>query len=112
MTWLTQFERWMGYEPKRLDPLERNLLWWDKKSAWKVRDAFEGTIIFGANGSGKTSGSGETILASFMRNGFGGLVLSMKGDEWGLCCDLADATGRRGDLIRFTTQCGLLLQST
>jgi hypothetical protein len=104
MSWLTQFERWMGYEPKRLDSLECNLLWWAKKSPWKVRDAFEGTIIFGANGSGKTSGSGETILASFMRNGFGGLVLSMKGDEWQMCCDLADATGRRGDLIRFTTE--------
>jgi hypothetical protein len=104
MSWLTQFERWMGYEPKVTDPLEAPLLLWDKKSAWKVRDAFEGTIIFGANGSGKTSGSGETILASFMRNGFGGLVLSVKGDEWQTCCDLADETGRRGDLIRFTTE--------
>jgi hypothetical protein len=103
MSWLTRYEKLMGYKPKVTDPLEAPLLFWDKKSAWKVRDAFEGTIIFGANGSGKTSGSGEAILASFMRNGFGGLVLSVKGDEWKTCCELAEENGRTGDLIRFTT---------
>ncbi len=102
MNWLTRFESWVGYKPKRTDPLDEVVLFWDGRSRWTVRDAFEGTIIFGANGSGKTSGSGETILRALMKKGFGGLVLSVKGDEWGTCQQLAEETGRTADLIRFT----------
>ena len=102
MSWLTQFEKIMGLVPKRTDPLDEPVLSWDGDSVWTVRDAFEGTIIFGANGSGKTSGSGETILRALMQKGFGGLVLSVKGDEWETCQRLAEETGRTADLIRFT----------
>jgi hypothetical protein len=102
MNWLTQFERFMGMTSKPTDPLDEPVLSWDGESVWTVRDAFEGTVIFGANGSGKTSGSGETILRALMQKGFGGLVLSVKGDEWETCCKLAEETGRTADLIRFT----------
>ncbi len=50
-------------------------------NAWTIRHAVEGTQIFGGNGSGKTSGSGRTIASSFVRHGFGGLVLTAKPDD-------------------------------
>ena len=39
---------------------------------WRIRDACEGTMIFGGTGSGKTSGSGRTLATSFLAAGFGG----------------------------------------
>lgn len=48
---------------------------------WTLRDAVRGTQIFGGIGSGKSSGSGKTIAKSFLKNGFGGLVLCAKPDE-------------------------------
>lgn len=62
---------------------------------WTVRHACEGTQIFGATGSGKTTGSGRTLALSLLRTEihthtiqfpirFGGLVLTAKPDELGL----------------------------
>ena len=42
---------------------------------WRVKDACEGTVIFGGTGSGKTSGSGRALATAFLAAGFGGLVL-------------------------------------
>ncbi len=66
-----------------------------KKDAWTLGDAYEGTQIFGATGSGKTSGSGKAIAMSFLAHGFGGLVLTAKPGEreqWQRYCR---AMGRR-----------------
>lgn len=74
--------------------------------AWTIRDACEGTQVFGASGSGKTSGSGQTIGRSFLAAGMGGLVLTAKpeeADQWRTWC--ADA-GRSEDLIIFSPQTG------
>ena len=49
--------------------------------AWTIGDAVEGTQVFGATGSGKTSGSGRALAREFIRNGFGGLVLTAKPDD-------------------------------
>lgn len=59
-----------------------------------LRDAYEGVQIFGATGSGKTSGSGAALAMSFLRQGFGGLVLTAKPDEYELWKDYCAATGR------------------
>jgi hypothetical protein len=55
---------------------------------WTVRDAFEGTQVFGETGSGKTSGSGATIARALLRppatytgKPFGGLVLTAKATD-------------------------------
>lgn len=48
---------------------------------WRIADAVEGTQIFGATGSGKTSGSGRHIALAMLREKFGGLVLTAKTDE-------------------------------
>jgi hypothetical protein len=42
---------------------------------------FEGFHIFGAIGSGKTSGGGQTLARTMLYNGYGGLVMTVKRDE-------------------------------
>lgn len=68
------------------DPLDEPVTWFrdaDRKveHAWSIRDACEGTQIFGATGSGKTTGSGHHLATRMLAKGFGGLVLCAKSDE-------------------------------
>lgn len=70
------------------------------KRPWFVADAIEGTQIFGATGSGKTSGSGRALALSFLKNGFGGLVLTAKPDDLSLWEEYIAEAGRPAeDLI-------------
>ena len=86
-----------------VDPLEldHTLLYFSKhkRDSWTLRDACEGTQIFGATGSGKTSGSGRAIAHAFLRNGHGGLVLTAKPDEADLWRQYCNECGREDDLI-------------
>lgn len=77
------------------------LLRLSEADAWTIADACEGTLIFGATGSGKSSGSGRALAQAFLGSGFGGLVLTAKPDEravWEAYCREA---GRSGDLLVF-----------
>jgi hypothetical protein len=74
---------------------------------WRIKDACEGTIVFGATGSGKTSGSGRAMACSFLAAGFGGLVLCAKPEEPGLWRSYARESGREGDLRMFGGADGL-----
>ena len=72
--------------PKSDDPLDEPVTWFrdvDRKvkHPWSIRDACEGTQIFGATGSGKTTGSGYHLATRMLAKGFGGLVLCAKSDE-------------------------------
>ena len=69
--------------------------------SWRVRDACEGTLVFGGTGSGKTSGSGRALALAFLEAGFGGLVLCAKKDEPELWQAYAAQSGRSADLVRF-----------
>jgi len=70
------------------------------KRPWCVSDAIEGTQIFGATGSGKTSGSGRALALAFLRAGFGGLVLTAKPDERALWEEyVRDASRPSSDLV-------------
>lgn len=64
-----------------ISDLNAPLLQLSPRDAWRLRDACEGTVIFGGTGSGKSSGSGRAIARAFLRAGFGGLVLCAKQDE-------------------------------
>lgn len=89
---LTQREPWL---------LSEALLALSEHDLWTLADAFEGTLVLGATGSGKSSGSGRTLALSFLRAGFGGLVLTAKPDErsvWEAYCSEA---GRLDDLCVF-----------
>ena len=70
-----------------------------KNDPWTVRDAFEGIAVFGKIGSGKTSGSGQTVAKAFLAAGFGGLVLCAKPEERETWEGYACAAGREHDLI-------------
>lgn len=75
------------------------------RDQWTVGDAVEGVQIFGATGSGKTSGSGATLARAFLDpgrgdyGGFGGVVLTAKGDEHEAWDRLLKKAGRGGDLL-------------
>jgi type IV secretory pathway TraG/TraD family ATPase VirD4 len=77
-------------------PLDTPLLQFTNARAdlWTLRDACEGVQIFGALGSGKTTGSGQAIARAFLASGFGGLVLTAKPDERELWEQYAKETGR------------------
>lgn len=69
--------------------------------AWTVDDAVKGTSIMGATGSGKTSASGKKIAKTFLKEGWGGLVLCAKSDEAALWKQYCQDTNREKDLIIF-----------
>lgn len=73
---------------------------------WTIRHACEGTVVFGATGSGKTSGSGRHIAHAMLRAGFGGLVLCAKPDEADRWCEWAEECGRKGDVRLFGADSG------
>jgi len=87
----------------KIDPLDldHTLLYFspDRRDRWTLRDACEGTQVFGATGSGKTSGSGRAIAHAFLRNGYGGLVLTAKPDEADLWRSYCEECGREDDLV-------------
>lgn len=66
-----------------------------------IRHACEGVQVFGGIGSGKTSGSGSALAKSYLRAGFGGLVLCAKKDELETWKRYAKETGREDSLIVF-----------
>ena len=77
-----------------------------KADVWRIRDACEGIAVFGAVGSGKTSGSGSAIARAFLQAGFGGLVLTVKPDEARRWQRMCQETGRAGDFIHVTPASG------
>jgi len=69
--------------------------------SFTIGNACEGIQIFGGIGSGKTSGSGAALAKSFLRAGFGGLVLCAKKDEMKTWLDYAKQTGREKSVLVF-----------
>ena len=87
--------------PGRRFPLSQPLVRLTPSDVLTLRDAFEGIHIFGGLGSGKTSGSGQTIARSFLQAGYGGLVLTAKPDEADTWVRYCRETGRSASLVRF-----------
>jgi type IV secretory pathway TraG/TraD family ATPase VirD4 len=71
------------------------------RDSWTLRHSFEGALILGRTGSGKTSGSGALLAKNMLRVGYGGLVLCAKTDEARLWEDYARETGRAASILRF-----------
>lgn len=81
--------------------LDTTLVRLGEADSWTLRDSFEGTMVFGGTGSGKTSGSGQTFANAFLRAGYGGLVLTAKPDEKDHWREWARACGREQQLVIF-----------
>ncbi len=81
------------------NPLHEPVLSFSPQDHWSLKDSFEGTLIMGTTGSGKTTGPGSTLARQFLRFGLGGLVLTAKPDEVDLWRNYCARTGRLDDLI-------------
>jgi hypothetical protein len=62
-------------------------------------DALTGVCVFGATGSGKTSGPAKHLAYGYLAAGFGGLVLYAKAEERRQWEKWAAETGRTDDLV-------------
>ena len=72
---------------------------WGGGEGFRLSDALTGVAIFGATGSGKTSGPGKHIAYGYLAAGFGGLVLCAKKEERRQWEAWAQETGRTKDLV-------------
>ncbi len=54
---------------------------WGKGHAFRLADALTGVCVFGATGSGKTSGPAKHLAYGYLAGQFGGLVLCAKKEE-------------------------------
>lgn len=72
---------------------------WGQGQAFRLADAQTGVCVFGATGSGKTSGPAKHLAYAYLAAGFGGLVLCAKKEERRQWQQWADATGRTDDLV-------------
>lgn len=82
-----------------LSNMEQPLLKVGHVDNFQLNNAFEGVQIFGGTGSGKTSGSGRALAHSFLKCGFGGLVLCAKPAERELWERYAKECGRSDSVI-------------
>lgn len=64
-----------------------------------IGDTCEGIQVFGASGSGKSSGPMQLIAKSYLLNGFGGIVLCAKTDEAERWKKYLQKTKREKDMI-------------
>jgi hypothetical protein len=74
------------------------------EDVWTLRDACQGVLIMGENGSGKTSGSGGLLARKYLQAGFGGLVLCFKTDEADLWRSYLKRAGREADGRYFSVE--------
>lgn len=79
--------------------LSDELLRWSEDDGWTIGDSMGGTLIVGATGSGKTTGSGRTIAVSMLKSGYSGLVLTAKKSERALWESYCREAGRSSDLV-------------
>jgi len=81
--------------------MDTPLLSLNGKDTFTVRDSFNGLHVFGAIGSGKTSGIGKTIAGAYLRAGYGGLILTAKPEEIELWRGYCKEHGRESSMIVF-----------
>jgi hypothetical protein len=72
---------------------------WGGGNAFRIADALTGVCVFGATGSGKTSGPAKHLAYGYLAAGFGGLVLCAKKEERPQWQQWAAETGRERDLL-------------
>lgn len=78
----------------QLFPLHKPIFAFSKYDVFTLSDATQGVQIFGATGSGKTTGSGAFVAKSYLSSGFGGLILTVKPDEKEIWQKYCQQTGR------------------
>jgi hypothetical protein len=87
---------------ERFDP-QSVLIDWKDARGFTVADAQAGVAVFGATGSGKTTGPGQLLARAYLREDMGGLILCAKSDERAQWEAWARATGRSEDIVTVDT---------
>src|ERR1039457_3987429 len=72
---------------------------WGNGQALRLADALTGVCVFGATGSGKTSGPAKHLAYGYLAADFGGLVLCAKKEERIQWEKWARETDRTDDLV-------------
>ena len=72
---------------------------WGGGHGFRLSDALTGVCVFGATGSGKTSGPAKHLAYGYLAAGFGGLVLCAKKEERRQWEQWATETKRHKDLV-------------
>ena len=72
---------------------------WGNGEGFRLSDALTGVCVFGATGSGKTSGPAKHLAYGYLAAGFGGLVLCAKKEERRQWEQWAAETDRTDDLV-------------
>ena len=80
----------------------RPLMFLSPVDPYTIGDSFEGIQVFGATGSGKSSGSGKAFIQGFLREGYGGLVMTAKPEEFDNWAEQAELAGRLDHIIEFS----------
>jgi hypothetical protein len=75
----------------------------DGSEVFRISDALTGVAVFGATGSGKTSGPAKHLAYGYLATGFGGLVLCAKKEERDQWVKWAFDTHREQDLVVINT---------
>jgi hypothetical protein len=84
------------------DLLDVPLFWWTERDVFSIRDLLRSVAIFGAAGSGKTSGSGFQLAKNIVANRkIGGLILASKPEDREFWERIFANAGRREDLLIF-----------
>lgn len=89
------------------DPRTPMLMLNDYGDALYPPDFYEGIHVFGATGSGKSSGSGQACLLAMLQAGWGGLILCAKPDEAHRVIRYLHQCGRGDDLIHMRPGSGV-----
>lgn len=90
----------VGARPPGQWPLDRPIVELAPGDALTVRDCVSGIQIFGATGSGKTSGSISLLAQAMLRDGWGMLVTTTRTGEADQWVRWAASNGRAGDVLR------------
>jgi hypothetical protein len=77
------------------------------KDVITTHQLYEGTLITGSTGSGKSSGPGDTLARHFLRERAGMLVLCAKPTEFAYWSKICAEEGRSADLVRFAPGSGV-----
>ena len=82
--------------------LSQVLFWWSPRDPLRIVDLLRSIAIFGASGSGKTSGSGYQMAKAIVGNRkIGGLILASKPEDLAFWQGVFAKAGRKHDLLVF-----------
>lgn len=82
-------DRWLPETP---------LLQLSKDDWYTIGHSYEGALVLGQTGGGKSTGPGRALFLAMLKAGYGGMILTTKPQDAGDFCRLAKLAGRERDL--------------